>query len=137
MGFASMLGLKRTKPLVLHVDDSPLIIETTKAMLFQLGCDSLTALSGEECVKLAEEQKPDLILVDAMMPQMDGFATTLALRQRENTRTIPVIMLTGTDRVKDVDKARESGANGYLVKPLHMDRLESKLREFIALPPRG
>jgi len=89
-----MLGFKRTKPLILHVDDSPLIIETTKAMLIQLGCDALTALSGEECLQLARKAAARPYPGRRMMPQMDGFQTTLALRQNVNTRTIPVIMLT-------------------------------------------
>ncbi|OGR86291.1 MAG: hypothetical protein A3J74_08660 [Elusimicrobia bacterium RIFCSPHIGHO2_02_FULL_57_9] len=136
MGLASLFGFKRTKPLILHVDDSVLVLGNFNAMLVQLGCDVISVLGGEECLKAAAKKMPDLILIDAMMPEMDGFQTTSVLRLNAKTRDIPIIMVTGADRVKDVDKAIESGINGTLLKPVSMDRLEAKLREFIKLPPK-
>jgi CheY-like chemotaxis protein len=123
--------MKRARPLVLHIDDSPLLIETTKAMLVSIGCDVISALNGEEGIQLAKKNKPDLILVDAMMPGIDGYTTTRALKADAATNTIPVVMLTGNDQVKSVDLSHSAGADGYIVKPIQVDRLSAKLKPFL------
>jgi CheY-like chemotaxis protein len=131
VGLGSLLGMKRARPLVLHIDDSPLLIETTKAMLVSIGCDVISALNGEEGLALARKNKPDLILVDAMMPGIDGYTTTRALKADAATSTIPVVMLTGNDQVKSVDLSHSAGADGYIVKPIQVDRLSAKLKPFL------
>ena len=132
MGLGSLLGLgKRAKPLVLHIDDSPLLVETTKAMLVTIGCDVISATSGEQGIELAKKNHPDLVLVDAMMPGMDGYATTRALKADASTGDIPVVMLTGNDQVKSVDLSHSAGADGYIVKPIQVDRLSQKLKPFL------
>jgi CheY-like chemotaxis protein len=123
--------MKRARPLVLHIDDSPLLIETTKAMLVSIGCDVISALNGEEGLALARKNKPDLVLVDAMMPGIDGYTTTRALKADAATSTIPVVMLTGNDQVKSVDLSHSAGADGYIVKPIQVDRLSAKLKPFL------
>jgi len=126
------LGIgKRARPLVLHIDDSPLLIETTKAMLVSIGCDVISALTGEEGLALARKQHPDLVLCDAMMPGMDGYTTTRALKSDAATAEIPVVMLTGNDQVKSVDLSHSAGADGYIVKPIQVDRLSAKLKPFL------
>ena len=127
---------KRSKPLVLHIDDSALVRATTQVLLGQMGCDSITASGGHKGLDLAAKQQPDLILVDAMMPEFDGFRTTEALKLGEKTKGIPVIMLTGSERPRGVDKAkaRSSGADAYLLKPVRLEKLRKKLAEFIKLP---
>lgn len=132
---AGMFGMgrpKRAKPLVLHVDDSHFILVSTKAMLESIGCDVVVAYGGKEGLELAGKQKPDLILVDTNMPEMDGYAVVRALRAGPSRET-PIVMLTGVDVVKEVERAHEAGANSYLVKPVQLDRLRSKLQEFIPL----
>lgn len=131
MGLGSIFGVKRARPLVLHIDDSPLLIETTKAMLVSIGCDVISALNGEEGLALARKNKPDLILVDAMMPGIDGYTTTRALKSDAATNMIPVVMLTGNDQVKSVDLSHSAGADGYIVKPIQVDRLSAKLKPFL------
>jgi CheY-like chemotaxis protein len=122
---------KRERPLILHVDDSPFIAKVIKDMVLKLGCDVVSASSGEKCLLLAKERLPDAILMDAIMPNMDGYQTTAALKQDPALKDIPVIMLTG----EETNKAEASGANGYLPKPVQAETLAGKLKEFIALPP--
>lgn len=132
MGLGNLFGFgKRTRTLVLHIDDSALVLETTKSLLASLGCDAVTALSGADGIELARKHKPDLILVDAMMPGMDGYQTTRALKEDPTTKEIPVLMLTGNDQVKSIDSSRAAGADGYIVKPIVLDRLKAKLQPYL------
>ena len=125
---------KRKKPLILHVDDSETVLLVTQSMLEFIGVDTLTASTGAEGIKLAESELPDLILMDAMMPGMDGYQATKSLKRNSATRNIPILMVTGSDAAKDVEKALASGANGYVVKPIHADRLKAKIEEWLTLP---
>jgi PleD family two-component response regulator len=133
MAMFGMFGGKRAKPLVLHIDDSHLVLMTAQAMLNGLGYDSIQMFGGEDGVKAAADKKPDLILVDAMMPVVDGYETVKRLRAQKESANIPIVMLTGDDSVKSIDLATNCGANGYLVKPLKEDRLKAKLEELIKL----
>lgn len=125
---------RRTKPLVLHVDDSRTIIMVVKSMLREIGCDTLEALTGFEAIEIAEKEKPDLILLDSIMPEMDGCQTCSALKTNPKTKDIPILMVTGQDVVKEVDKAIEAGAEGYILKPVNVERLRSRLKSFIQIP---
>lgn len=125
---------QRKKPLILHVDDSETVLLVTQAMLESLGVDTLRANNAKEGIKIAEKETPDLILMDAMMPEMDGHRATQTLKENNATRDIPILMVTGSDVAKDVERALASGANGYIVKPIHADRLKSKIEEWLTLP---
>ncbi len=131
MAIFGMFGGKRAKPLILHIDDSHLVLMTAQAMLNGLDYDSIQVFSGEEGIKAAAEKKPDLILVDAMMPVLDGYETVQRLRAQKESAATPIIMVTGDDSVKSVDRALNCGANDYIVKPLKEDRLKSKLEALI------
>ncbi|MBI4375806.1 MAG: response regulator [Elusimicrobia bacterium] len=137
MMLGKLLGLgekKRERPLVLHVDDHPGVVEIVRAMLEQLGCEVTTALNGMDALKLAEKEKPDLILLDIMMPGMDGFMTLAELKKNSSTKDIPVMMVTAVDLVKNIEKAKEMGAVDYIVKPVMIDRLKAKIETVIPLP---
>lgn len=127
----------RTKPLVLHIDDSETVLVVTQAILEDLGLQVMQATNGTEGVKTAEREKPDLILLDAMMPGMDGYQCCQALRANAKTKDIPILMVTGVDAVKEVERALESGANGYVPKPVQAERLKAKIAEWIKLPTPG
>jgi len=131
MALFGMLGGKRERPLVLHIDDSQLVLMTAQATLAGLGYDSIQTLSGADGVKTAADKKPDLILVDAIMPDMDGYETVVRLRAQKASAETPIIMLTGDDGVKSVDHAMSCGANDYLLKPLREERLKAKLEALI------
>lgn len=131
MAIFGMFGGKRARPLILHIDDSNLVLMTAQTMLGGLGYDSIQAHGGEEGISAAADKKPDLILVDAMMPEVDGYQTVARLRAQKETASTPIVMVTGDDSVKSVDLAMSSGANDYLVKPLKEDRLKAKLEALI------
>ena len=123
----------RAKPLILHIDDDKNVLKVAEMMLRELGADPLSASSPKEGIKLAEKEQPDIILMDLVMPEMDGLEAVKTLKLNAKTKDIPVLMLTGSDTIKDVEKALAAGASGYIVKPLHADRLKSKIEEWVQL----
>lgn len=120
--------------MVLHIDDSETILVVTQSILEDLGVQVMHATNGAEGVAMAEKEKPDLILLDAMMPGMDGYQACQALRASAKTKEIPILMVTGVDTMKEVERALEAGANGYVPKPVQADRLKAKIGEWIKLP---
>lgn len=114
---------------ILAVDDEPDVLLIVKTGLEMEGYKVVTASDGEQALASAREEKPDLILLDVMMPKMDGFEVLAKLKEDEATATIPVIMLTGlSDRTK-MQKALVSGIQWYVVKPFDFDDLMAKVRE--------
>jgi CheY-like chemotaxis protein len=116
---------------VLVIDDSPLMLQAARIGLDRLtGWRVSTAASGHEGVTLAASGQPDAILLDVVMPELDGPATLRALDDRDETRTIPVVFLTASD---DADHARliELGAVGLIAKPFDPGRLGDQLSEVL------
>ena len=114
---------------VLAVDDEPDVLLIIKTGLEMEGYDVVTATDGEEALASAREEKPDLILLDVMMPKLDGFEVLAKLKEDEATATIPVIMLTGLSDRGKIQKALISGIQWYVVKPFDFDDLLGKVRE--------
>lgn len=112
------------KRLIMVVDDEPAIVRLVKATLQSDGYAILTASRGEEALELLENERPDLIVLDLMMPGIDGFETLRRIRMETQ---IPVIMLTA--RAADADKLRglEGGADDYLTKPFNPDELAARV----------
>ena len=112
------------KHLILVVDDEPPIQRLVRAKLQADGYAVLTAGRGEEALALLEDQRPDLIVLDLMMPGIDGFET---LRRIRATSQVPVVMLTA--RAGDADKLRglQGGADDYLTKPFNPDELSARI----------
>lgn len=125
---------KRSKPLVLHIDDSQTVALMAQAMLEELGLDCLHSPEGLEGLALARRELPDLILLDAMMPGLDGFETCRRLKSDPATKAIPVLMLTGTDDPRDAERIRAAGADGSLIKPLQKNLLKAELEARLTLP---
>ena len=108
---------KQHKGNILIVDDDPLIIRMYQKKLSTDGYTVATAFNGEEAMIEVLKQKPDLILLDVMMPKMNGVDTLKALKEKPETKDIPVIFLTNLgDSQEDIVKAKELGALDYLVK---------------------
>ena len=124
----------RAKPLVLYVDDSDKLLEIAELYLSSLGADFLGALTAEEGLSIAKKELPDVILMDVVLPGMDGFEAVKTLKGDPETKNIPVLMLTGSDGDADIRKGLAAGANGYISKPIVRDRLQAKLQEWIRLP---
>jgi DNA-binding response OmpR family regulator len=90
--------------------------------------DIVTAKDGFEGVEKADREKPDLILMDVVMPRMDGFAAVRKLRELDETKSIPVIMVTTRGELASVETGYESGCNDYVTKPINGLELLAKVR---------
>jgi len=101
---------------ILFVEDESALQKTFGDVLTKEGYDMISALDGEAGLRLAKERKPDLILLDLILPKMDGFEVLKQLKKEVETKAIPVIVLTNLERVVDIEKAIEAGATTYLVK---------------------
>jgi len=117
---------------VLHIDDSRWVrIPVAVILRRQFGIRVLEANSGQEGVDLALAERPDLILLDVMMPQMDGFDTLIKLKENPRTKSIPVVMVTARDITREVNMALKLGAVGYLTKPIEEDLLIEKVESIL------
>ena len=112
-------------PLVLAVDDEAGILRLIKLELAGQGFRVITASSGEEALTVAETQRPEIVLLDIVMPGMTGLETLRALRERWN---IPVILVTARDREIDKVRGLEMGADDYIVKPFGADEMAARIR---------
>jgi len=91
----------------------------------------LEASDGEEAVNLARTQKPDLILMDIMMPNVDGYLACSVIKTDQTTKNIPVVMITAIDHELNVKFSQEIGASGYMTKPFNLDGLLSQVKQVI------
>jgi CheY-like chemotaxis protein len=115
---------------ILVVED----VEFNRDLIVQLLEDDyevLTASDGEEGIRLAEREKPDLIIMDLSLPVIDGWQAARRIKADERLRHIPVIALSAHAMVGDEERARESGCDDYVSKPLDEDLLFEKLRKFL------
>lgn len=102
---------------ILLIDDDPLIVRMYERKLVQEGFEILLAPNGEEGLRVLENETPNLILLDILMPKADGWVTLKKIKENPRTQDIPVIVLTTVDdRDKNVQKVKEAGAEEYLVK---------------------
>lgn len=131
----SMFGRRHAKKVggrkILIVDDEPNIVRTVADRLRMTGYEVVTAGDGQEGLERALEERPDLILLDIIMPGLDGYATLERLGQMEETRGIPVIMLTARSQAEDVQRATSSGAADYVVKPFDLVALMEKMERVL------
>lgn len=101
---------------ILLIEDEAALQETLGRVLKKEGYEVVAALDGEIGLKLAKSQKLDLILLDLILPKIDGFELLGKLKENSETKDIPIIILTNLERMEDVGKAMELGAKTYLVK---------------------
>lgn len=101
---------------ILFIEDESALHKTFAEILKKEGHKMISALNGEIGLNLAIKEKPDLILLDLILPKMDGFEVLEKLLTNPETKNIPVIILTNLERTEDIDKALELGAKTYLVK---------------------
>ena len=104
---------------VLAVDDERHIVRLIQVNLERAGYQVATAFDGPEALKKVETEKPDLIVLDVMMPRMDGFEVLKRLQANPETREIPVVMLTAKAQDADVFRGWSSGVSAYLTKPFN------------------
>ena len=112
---------------VLVVDDDPLVVRMVQ-MTFELdGYRVITAIDGEEGLKRCREERPDVILLDVMMPKLDGLAMTRALRADSAIASIPVILVSAKSSDADVKVGLDAGANDYVAKPFKVKALVERV----------
>ncbi|MDQ8181834.1 hybrid sensor histidine kinase/response regulator [Pelagicoccus sp. SDUM812005] len=124
----STQDLPKTQSTVLVVDDEPINIQLLQRKLEWDGITVLTATNGEACLEVAKEERPDLILLDVMMPGMDGFAVCAKLREDKRTNAIPVIFVTAHNSKKGKLEGLEAGAVDYITKPIDLDETIARVR---------
>jgi two-component system alkaline phosphatase synthesis response regulator PhoP len=117
---------------VLAVDDSPTILEMIKAILIAGGYEVITASDGKEALETARAEKPDLILLDVMLPTLDGYRVCRLLKFDQNYKNIPIIMLTAKTEEQAMATGLRTGANQYLTKPVEPERLLAAVAEELA-----
>lgn len=120
---------------IVAVDDDPAILELIKINLEIQGHDVLTAPEGIEGFALVQQEMPDLVLLDVMMPGVDGYTVCQRIRKNEATQEIPVLMLTALGVVDDKVKGFDSGADDYLVKPFEIPELLVRVRALLRRSP--
>ncbi len=118
------------KKKVLIVDDEEPIRQLVSNILAK-DYTVLVAIDGEEAINMARCQKPDLILMDMLMPKVDGFTACYTINQDPTTRDIPVVMLTGIDYELNKKLSREIGAQGYITKPFSPEDLRATVGRFL------
>jgi len=112
---------------ILVVDDSPTMLTGTSKILTSAGHDVVQAVSGKEGIEKASSENPNLILMDVVMPDLNGFQATRTITSNADTKHIPVIMLTTKDQETDKVWAKRQGASDYVVKPPNPKELLSKI----------
>jgi DNA-binding response OmpR family regulator len=115
-------------PTILVADDEEDLRELVAYRLTRSGYDVVAAEDGQEALQLARERRPDLMVLDVMMPRLDGYELTRRVRAEEALRSVPVILLTARSQESDVGRGFEVGADDYLKKPFSPDELVARVR---------
>lgn len=123
-----MINLKNRKELVLIVDDSPENLGMLNLALEKEGMETLVALEGGQALSIAKKMQPDIILLDAVMPNMDGFEVCKILKEDTDLKFIPVIFMTGLSDQDSVLKGFNSGGIDYVTKPIVNSELIARMR---------
>ncbi|HPP39495.1 MAG TPA: response regulator [Candidatus Kapabacteria bacterium] len=116
------------KPFILVVDDNKITTKLLRRYLEANGYEAKEAYDGVDCLEKVEERKPDAIVLDVMMPRMDGYETARRLKEQEHTKDIPVVIVTALNDVQNQLKAIESGADDFLSKPIEEKLLIAKVK---------
>jgi DNA-binding response OmpR family regulator len=124
-------GVERAQPIVLAADDDEDILELIVFRLEHSGYTVLQARDGAEALDLARRSRPDLAVLDVMMPKLDGFELTRRLREDESTSKMPIILLTARTQEADVERGFVAGADDYLRKPFSPQELRSRVQAIL------
>ncbi|MDD3593964.1 MAG: response regulator [Candidatus Gastranaerophilales bacterium] len=116
---------------VLIADDEADIVETMQFMLEAEGFNTLVAYNGEEALMYAKENIPDLILLDVMMPKMNGYKVSRLLKFDSKYKNIPILMLTARSQEEDKLIGEETGADEYITKPFEITAVIDKIKQYL------
>ena len=117
---------------ILIVDDEADLVETVRFPLEMEGFNVLVSYNGEDGLGQARREKPDLILLDLMLPKLDGYKVCRLLKFDERYKNIPILMLTAKTQEKDKALGLETGANEYITKPFDLEKLVEKVKEYLS-----
>lgn len=118
---------------ILIVDDEVDLVETVRFPLEIEGFDTLVSYNGEDALNQARKEKPDLIILDLMLPKLDGYKVCRLLKFDERYKHIPILMLTAKTQEKDKILGKETGADEYITKPFEMDHLLAKVKKYLSI----
>src|SRR5690606_22765549 len=121
---------------ILVIDDDLDTLRLVGLMLQRQGYEIIAASNGTQGLEKAINEKPDLILLDVMMPDMDGYEVTRRLRKNPTTSAIPILMFTAKTQIDDKVTGFEVGADDYLTKPTHPTELQAHVRTLLARTPK-
>ena len=116
---------------ILVVDDEVDLVETVRFPLEMEGFDVLVSYNGEDALNQARKENPDLIILDLMLPKLDGYKVCRLLKFDERYKHIPILMLTAKIQEKDKTLGMETGADEYITKPFEMDYLMEKVKAYL------
>ena len=116
---------------ILIIDDDTAILELIKVNLELLGHEAITASDGVKGFALARQELPDLIILDVMMPDVDGFTVASRIRNNPSTKDIPILMLTALSMIQEKTKGFDAGVDDYLVKPFELEELKLRVRALL------
>lgn len=119
---------------VLLAEDEPDIQLITRLALEDAGCSVVAVNDGQAAIECAVSEHFDVVLLDVMMPRVDGFTTCARLREDPRTRTLPVIFLTARSQEPEVERGLAIGARGYIIKPFDVFSLAERIAEILAAP---
>jgi two-component system sensor histidine kinase/response regulator len=120
--------MSKSNPKILIVDDQPINIKIIQRKIEKAGMDVLVASNGHECLRMVDTVTPDIILLDIMMPEMDGIETCQKLKENPETHEIPIIFITAKSAKEDVLTGLDTGAVDYITKPLELDETLARIR---------
>ncbi len=116
------------KPFILVVDDNKITTKLLRRYLEANGYEAQEAYDGVDCLEKVKERHPDAVVLDVMMPRMDGYETVKHLKEDESTRHIPVVIVTALNDVANQLKSIEAGADDFLSKPIEEKLLIAKVK---------
>ena len=120
-------------PIILVVDDNQQNLELIRAYLDDFDCDTVAARDGVDALETVAKEKPDLVLLDVMMPKMSGFEVCRRLKNDPDTETIPIIMVTALNEFGDIERGIDSGADDFVSKPVNRLELLTRVRTMLKL----
>ncbi|MDD3149420.1 MAG: response regulator [Candidatus Gastranaerophilales bacterium] len=123
--------MSANKKRILIVDDEQDIVETLKFMLESEGFECLSAYDGEEALNLAKNEKPDLIILDVMLPKINGYKICRLLKFDAKYKNIPILMITARSQEEDKAIGEETGADEYITKPFEISDVAERAKLWI------
>lgn len=126
-----------SKGKILVVDDVLVNVALLEALLTEAGFEVLKAYGGKEAIDLVKKEKPVLVLLDIMMPEIDGTQACEILRKDANTASTPIVMVTAKDKDSDIVRSLETGADDYIVKPVNKKELLGKIDNLLSRSKAG